>query len=72
VKYSHCAATDLIEKGSLPSGGGQDLIAMESVMPIPLKLHASQKYLAVTGRLIARPDKVLGSTAPMALHARRP
>jgi len=48
----------------------RDLIAMESVTPIPLKLHASQKYLAVTGRLIAGPKQVLEPAAPMALHAR--
>jgi hypothetical protein len=67
-----CPVTLVIPEQDFRQEQYQDLIAMESVMPIPLKLHASQKYLAVTGRLIAGPEKVLGSTAPMALHARRP
>jgi hypothetical protein len=46
------------------------MIAVESVKPIPLKRHDSQKYLAVAGRLIAGPQKVLESPPQAALHAR--
>jgi 4-amino-4-deoxy-L-arabinose transferase-like glycosyltransferase len=50
----------------------QDLIATESVTAIPMKVHAWEKYLAVSGRLIAGPDKVLQTPAQASdLHAKR-
>ncbi|HET9237962.1 MAG TPA: hypothetical protein VFO10_11955 [Oligoflexus sp.] len=67
-----CPVTLVIPEKDYRREDYQDLIAMDKVMPIPLKLHASRKYLAVMGRLIAGPEKVLEPHAPMALHARRP
>jgi hypothetical protein len=67
-----CPVTLVIPEKDFRPVEYQDLIAMEAVTPIPLKYHASQKYLAVTGRLIAGPKKVQEPRVPMALHARRP
>jgi hypothetical protein len=69
-EWLDCPVTLVIPEKSYRAGFYDDMIAVESVKPIPLKRHDSQKYLAVAGRLIAGPQKVLESPPQAALHAR--
>jgi hypothetical protein len=67
-----CPVTLVIPEKDFKAEDYQDLLAIEAVTPIPLKQHASFHYLAVAGRLIAEPKKVLQTERPLSLHARRP
>jgi 4-amino-4-deoxy-L-arabinose transferase-like glycosyltransferase len=69
LDWIDCPVTLVIPEKNFRREYYEDMIAIESVTPIPLKLHASQKYLAVAGRLIAGPQKVLQPPSAPALHA---
>ncbi len=59
VNWVGCAVTLVIAERNFRQQDYTDLIEIMQVEKIPLQLHASQKYLAINGRLIAPPSKVL-------------
>ncbi len=70
-EWVDCPVTLVIPEKDFRPGRYSDMMTIESVHPVPLKIHASQKYLAVSGRLIGPPSRVLQPpVAVQALHAR--
>ncbi|WP_324948671.1 ArnT family glycosyltransferase [Oligoflexus sp.] len=61
LNWADCPVTLVILEKNYRPELLSDMIAVERVEPVPLRYHASQKYLAVFGKLIAPPADVLQS-----------
>ncbi len=58
-----CAVSMVVAAQNFRKADFMDMVEIESIEPVKLQLHASQKYLLVTGRLIAPPQRVLKPSA---------